>query len=567
MVGAPMLGGVSPAKVGSAGDNTYESSWNGTPFEEEVDPFARFDFLDVQDPDGDAFAEVPSPDVPTHALVNGSYENRTNSEIEEQMTKFGITQDEIAMQIDSVLVNSSYSDEEDTAIDQIYDGHYIQAHDALEGTPARVWLWCNGHAWDWYWGAPYPADCSGTPDPEVGLVATLTYVTFGNNNDNVESLEGIFEAQGVTLGSGKMGFGYRVPEPGISLGAREAYAENWKIDWAVDGLNSDIRDLNLKWSHNDLMTFGEGDRFHLGTFHSYNHFANYLDLHVGTATGSWELSGRFDHSPGKPGDPSWNGRLHVNLDAAAIEKASSLLTNGDTVVNMFSLPSVLTITWWRDPSRDTGGPRKHVELRTPTAERDFELRGRTEVEGSKPWKYSWVGLPEEVEIVVDTEDCCTPKVYSVDIREPQGSAGHIRSLNLKGDLEDKNFNVEMNISKVNRVRWVFGNYDWWMDGGEDNPFIRNGANFFGSKEAYSKLNLQKSSGTSLWDPFDDHHNRLTAKDLDTYKWEVSNAPDASPDEGILVYADNAGHNQYGWAIDEPELDKGCFIEYDSGDCP
>lgn len=123
------------------------------------------------------------------------------------------------------------------------------------------------------------------------------------------------------------------------------------------------------------------------------------------------------------------------------------------------------------------------------------------------------------------------------------------------------------ISKVNRNRWVFGDKDWWMDGGEDNPFVRNGANFYGSQEAYSILDLEKASGDKLWDPFDDHYNRLKAQDHNTYKWEVSNAPDATPDEGILVYVDHAGLNQYGWAVDEDELDKGCEIEYDSGDCP
>jgi hypothetical protein len=138
-----MLGVVSPVEVSSAGSNTYESTWNGSTFQEEVDPFDRFDELNVSDPDRDGFAEVPRPDVKTHDLVNGSHENRTNAEIEEEMTKFGITQDNIAMQIDTILENSTYSDEEEKAIDQIYSGQYLQARETLVGTPAQLWLWCG----------------------------------------------------------------------------------------------------------------------------------------------------------------------------------------------------------------------------------------------------------------------------------------------------------------------------------------------------------------------------------------------------------------------------------------
>lgn len=363
-----------------------------------------------------------------------------------------------------------------------------------------------------------------------------------------------------------MGFGIRTPEPGVSVGGQESYVENWQIDWSVSGLTSNFRSIDLTWKHNDLQTFDTGDKFHVGTLNNRPHH-DYVDFTVGDAVTTWELSGSIDNEPGKPSRSVWNGQFHLNLEASPLMDALVEVNSGATRVKMVNLPSEITATWWKDNSRDTGGTRKHFELQTPTDKREFELRGRTEVQGSDPWKYSWVGLPHEVEIVADTEDCCTPKVYSVDIREPRGSAGHLRSLNLNGDLEDKNFDVEMTISKINRTRWVFGDYDWWMNDGEDNAFIRNGANFYGSNEAYSVLNLEKSSGTSLWDPFDTHHNRLIAQDHDSYKWEVSDPPDATPDEGWIVYVDNAGHNQYGWAIAESELDKRCEIAYDSGDCP
>lgn len=426
--------------------------------------------------------------------------------------------------------------------------------------------WCNRHVWDWYWGAPYPADCEGLNAPEVALVSTLTYVEF-DSNQNLKALEGVFEAQGTdALGGAPMGFGIRTPEPGVSVGGQESYVENWQIDWSVSGLTSNFRSIDLTWKHNDLQTFDTGDKFHVGTLNNRPHH-DYVDFTVGDAVTTWELSGSIDNEPGKPSRSVWNGQFHLNLEASPLMDALVEVNSGATRVKMVNLPSEITATWWKDNSRDTGGTRKHFELQTPTDKREFELRGRTEVQGSDPWKYSWVGLPHEVEIVADTEDCCTPKVYSVDIREPRGSAGHLRSLNLNGDLEDKNFDVEMTISKINRTRWVFGDYDWWMNDGEDNAFIRNGANFYGSNEAYSVLNLEKSSGTSLWDPFDTHHNRLIAQDHDSYKWEVSDPPDATPDEGWIVYVDNAGHNQYGWAIAESELDKRCEIAYDSGDCP
>lgn len=529
-----------------------------------VDPLDRFDVLNVNDPDGDGFAEVPHPDVDDQDLVNGSHENRTNAEIEEEMTKLGITQDDIAIQIDAILENATYSDEKEEAIDQIYAGQYKQAHRTLEDTPAQVYLWCNEKAWDWYWGAPYPADCSGTLDPEVGLVATLTFVSYGNNNDNIASVEGIFEAQGAALvGSARMGFGYNEPDPGISLGAKEQYAENWQIDWAVDGLNSDSRDFSLEWSHNDLSAFEEGDWFHIGTFSSYLHQSNFVHFVVGTATPSWELSGRFDHRPGKPGYHGWNGRLHVELDASVIKRATPQLPAGSTNLNMFNIPGEFTVTWWRDTSRDTGGERVHAKLETPTPAREFELRGSSEVEGNV-FRFEWVGLPEELEIAVDSgtdSNPDNPEVYSVDIREPQDNPGHVRSANLKGQWDD--LDIEFKISKVQRNRWVFGKNDPFDDG-DDDPVISNSANFFRDNQAFSKLNLEKD----IWGiTAADVHNRLIAQDFTTYKWEVSFGDDRNLDEGQMDKEDNLAVNHYAWAVDESQLDNRCARTYDSGDCP
>lgn len=359
-----------------------------------------------------------------------------------------------------------------------------------------------------------------------------------------------------------MGFALREPDPGVSIGARECFCDNWQISWRVDGLNGDLWDFSLEWSHNDLNKFGLGDQFHIGNFLGSNH-ENYLDLKVNRSkpTSSWKASGKMDNTPSKPGDSGFKGEITVSVEASYISKVVSEFVPGRTITKMFNIPNEFTVTWWRESSREIGGKLVHVAFQTPLPKQQFELRGSSEVD-DHIFRYEWSGLPEDLTLRIDSGDYGpeNPPVYSADIRKPQDSNGHIRAANVRGVWSG--VDVQFKLSKMSRSRWVFGQTDPFLD--EDQTFVTNSVNFFGDRTAYSKLHLDNDLfGIEAADI----HNRLRALDQKTYKWEVSYAADRSLYEGGSDFVDLKDHNQYAWAIPESGLDRGCNWEYSSGDCP
>lgn len=463
----------------SFANETYLTEWSNTSFWEKKNPLDRFDHFKVNDTDDDGVVNLSSLDYEEPGQMVNSTLEVTNTDIETAMTKLGVTKDDIAAAIDAVLSwNSSYDEEREEAIQNVYLGDYVAAANGITGTPADMVYWCGNQRTDWVIGIPVTIDCDGGTPAEMFVNADPVIVIPCVSSIDDLLFEVVFSGVAGVLDSRRrpFGAGYAGHNGGVKANVGNTYEGSIDLRGLcgnhVEGMVL-INPVDVAMEPGDKLIYTKGNEFNrdltIRMMLDRDEFSLSLDFEVRLRSNGWDVRVELD-----PGDTPSYKRLELRIGS-------------DVVLQAIACDGVISggcdwdpnLTWAEVGYRTVyqsraAGEKTQIRLYGPEVPlKELEFKATLFDNGNPTLDFQLVGLPIQSWLRYDTgQDRDSTGVASLDFTD-KSYRNYVRTFVADGEVKD--WAIEATVKDVNRLRVVSGKPDPWA--GDNDPFVMNSANF------------------------------------------------------------------------------------------